>query len=300
VSKNSSSAVVITRNRADILGECLRRLCGLGLFEEILVVDDASTDGTRNVAAQFGGSVHYVHRQAAGGPSAARNAGAALCQSDYIFHFDDDSLVQDASFFEAATRAFSHRNVGLVALPFRNATYSQEVFRIAPDDKQAWAGYSFTACAYAVRASVLREVGGFREYFFYMGEESDLSMRFLDRGLMTAYVKCTPINHMQPATRSTYRADFHGRKNDVLSDFLNIPAPENLYHMLRATVHGVQFGIRNGKLAVSLKGLIAGYAMSWQLRGERNPVSRETFRIFQKLRAYGPRPIDSLRSDSSR
>lgn len=283
-----ASAVVITRNRSDMLRDCLERICATNLFGEIILVDDASSDNTAEVAAHFADRLRYVRRPVAGGPSAARNTGASLCQSEFIYHFDDDSLLSDASFFYAASKAFLDGRVAAVAMPFRNVTYSDEVFRIAPDELQLWFGYSFTACAYAIRKSAFESAGGFREFYFYMGEESDLTMRLLDRGLYTAYVKCTPIDHMQPIDRSTYLADFYGRRNDVLSDFLNIPAPDHFYHASRAVIHGINFGMRNKKLGVSLKGLAAGLGDCWNLQRERSPVKRRTFEVFQTLRQNGP------------
>lgn len=56
---------------------------------EILVVDDASTDSTAQVAAQFPGVV--VHRRLAnGGPAAARNSGLDAASGDVLAFLDAD------------------------------------------------------------------------------------------------------------------------------------------------------------------------------------------------------------------
>ncbi|HEX6644676.1 MAG TPA: glycosyltransferase family A protein [Gemmatimonadales bacterium] len=58
---------------------------------EVIVVDDGSTDGTPRVLESFGASVRRI-RQANAGPAAARNAGLALCEGDFIAFNDADDL----------------------------------------------------------------------------------------------------------------------------------------------------------------------------------------------------------------
>jgi glycosyltransferase involved in cell wall biosynthesis len=59
---------------------------------EIVVVDDASTDATREIAAQAGAKVIRINRRQI---AAARNAGARAAQGEYLFFIDADTRIND-------------------------------------------------------------------------------------------------------------------------------------------------------------------------------------------------------------
>jgi glycosyltransferase involved in cell wall biosynthesis len=59
---------------------------------EIIVVDDASKDGSVEVASSFGSAVQVVRNTANQGAAVARNAGLDLAQGDWIALLDADDL----------------------------------------------------------------------------------------------------------------------------------------------------------------------------------------------------------------
>ena len=65
--------------------------------EEVIVVDDGSTDNTEDVLEPFRGRIHYI-RQENQGPAVARNRGISEAKGDLIAFLDaDDVWVPDKS-----------------------------------------------------------------------------------------------------------------------------------------------------------------------------------------------------------
>lgn len=88
------TALIPTFNRAEYLGECIEAILGQVVPpEQVLVIDDGSTDATSEVVARFGGRVE-LHAQRNSGKAAALNAGLALARGDGIWIFDDDDVAE--------------------------------------------------------------------------------------------------------------------------------------------------------------------------------------------------------------
>src|ERR1700758_5199450 len=65
---------------------------------EIIVVDDASTDATPEIAAQAGAKVIRINRRQI---AAARNAGGRAAQGEYLFFIDADTRINRAHVIDA-------------------------------------------------------------------------------------------------------------------------------------------------------------------------------------------------------
>jgi glycosyltransferase involved in cell wall biosynthesis len=86
------SVVVPAYNRAALVSRTLSSLLAQTRpAEEILVVDDGSSDGSAAIAESFGSPVRVI-RQANQGPAAARNRGLAEAKGEWVHFFDSDDL----------------------------------------------------------------------------------------------------------------------------------------------------------------------------------------------------------------
>ena len=93
------SIIIPSFNRARFLPETLRSVLGQSVADlECIVVDDGSSDGTKELVAGFSARdsrVRYL-QQVNKGPSAARNFGLEESRGRYIQFLDsDDVIVQD-------------------------------------------------------------------------------------------------------------------------------------------------------------------------------------------------------------
>lgn len=87
------SVIVPTYNRAAYIAAAVESaIAQTRRPDEILVVDDGSTDGTEELLRQFGPPVRVI-RQDNRGRSAARNAGLQAAQGDAVIFLDSDDVL---------------------------------------------------------------------------------------------------------------------------------------------------------------------------------------------------------------
>jgi glycosyltransferase involved in cell wall biosynthesis len=107
------SALVVVHNEADQLADCLDRLA---FADEIVVVLDRCSDGSREIAAR------YTDRLLEGAweiEGRRRNAGIAACKGDWLFEVDADERVSPA-LAEEIRGAIVDAAPGYFLLPFDN------------------------------------------------------------------------------------------------------------------------------------------------------------------------------------
>jgi len=94
IDKLTISIVIITRNRAEWLNDTLESLTKQSRpADEVIVVDNASTDNTKEVILSFQGTLNikYVFEAKRGIPY-ARNAGLRAAAGDIVVSVDDDCI----------------------------------------------------------------------------------------------------------------------------------------------------------------------------------------------------------------
>ncbi len=92
MSRMKLSVVMPVFNESNTIEEIVRRVLKVGLADELIVVDDGSSDGTRDILAQLAETVpqlHLILHDKNQGKGAAVRSGIAAAQADLI-------LIQDA------------------------------------------------------------------------------------------------------------------------------------------------------------------------------------------------------------
>jgi glycosyltransferase involved in cell wall biosynthesis len=90
----SVSVIIPTYNRAALLRAAIESVLNqTRVPEEIIVIDDGSTDATEGLLREFGSQIRAI-RQPNRGRSAARNAGLRVARGELILFLDSDDLLQ--------------------------------------------------------------------------------------------------------------------------------------------------------------------------------------------------------------
>jgi glycosyltransferase involved in cell wall biosynthesis len=93
----SISVIIPTYNRADLVQRAITSLLEQTcLPDEIIIIDDGSTDETPDILAQYGAPVRTI-RQPNSGRSAARNTGLQTATGDLIALLDSDDFLPPES-----------------------------------------------------------------------------------------------------------------------------------------------------------------------------------------------------------
>ncbi len=90
----SVSVIIPTFNRAGLIAESIQSVLDQDIPNcdiEIIVVDDGSTDNTREVVLGFGSKIKYICQQNAGA-GAARNRGIEEAQNEWLAFLDSDDI----------------------------------------------------------------------------------------------------------------------------------------------------------------------------------------------------------------
>jgi rhamnopyranosyl-N-acetylglucosaminyl-diphospho-decaprenol beta-1,3/1,4-galactofuranosyltransferase len=128
------AAVVVTYNRCSLLGGCLEALLKQDRpLDEILVIDNASTDGTAEMLGEkFNGKVTHVRLEENVGGSGGFYEGIRLAYEkghDWIWVMDDDvEPTTDAMKALVESPAFSDPSVGYLASLVLDSNLKAQVF----------------------------------------------------------------------------------------------------------------------------------------------------------------------------
>lgn len=172
---------------------------------EVIVVDDGSTDDTREVAASFGDRIRYLRREN-GGVAASRNTGFSASSGEFVLFLDADDLLLPGA--AATLHALFVRFPGIdvafgLSHPFDDATGAHlphPASRLAtieaiPHEKAGEGVYRFTGSLFSAllrgtfipmggsmfRRAILLERGAF-DPALRTAEDQDLLLRIAETG----------------------------------------------------------------------------------------------------------------------
>lgn len=216
------SAVVPTYNRLETLKKCLAALLSQDYpLEElqIIVVDDGSSDGTREYlkATSDPNLIFYLNDH--GGPAKARNFGAGKSQGLYLAFTDDDCLVPN-NWLKELEKGFNKwpqaagvggyleapapvlENNSLAKLEYYE---THTVYHASPEEYLGgFESPSGGTNNIAYRREIFEKLGGFDENIpVPAGEDADLKLRAVEAGYKIGYLPLK-VTHLDPYTLKTF------------------------------------------------------------------------------------------------
>lgn len=196
------SIVIPTLNNPETLRNVLKDMLKLEYPAdyEIIVVNDGSTDYTKEMLKQFDKNEKIsVINLPRSGVCKARNAGIAKAKYGFVINMDHD-CIPEKDWLKVMIQGFDSEKVGIVT---------------------GYGGYGGTSTAF--RKEVLEKVGGYDEDYFYYREDTDLAFKIIEQGFEIKKVPKRYVhNHKMTKPKGMLQMIKHlwnrlkNHKNDVL------------------------------------------------------------------------------------
>jgi O-antigen biosynthesis protein len=210
------SVIVCSYNGAKTLAECLESLGQLDYPNyEVILVDDGSTDNTREIAARFP-QVRYVH-QTNHGLSHARNHGAAIAKGEIFAYTDSDCMADPEWLYYLLGTLLSGSYAGVggpnVSPPAQN--WVQACVAAAPGGPSHvlltdTIAEHIPGCNMAWYRWAFESIGGFDAEYHKAGDDVDFCWRVQQAGHAIAFSPAAVVWHHRRFTLKAFRKQQEG------------------------------------------------------------------------------------------
>ena len=264
-----------TYNSARLLQRCLESIyaqthCPL----ELIIVDNASTDATREILAKFESQTKIIYNDANIGFAAAQNAAAHLAQGEWLLSLNPDVFLSPDFIAQAIAAAQEHPEVGAICgkllrwKPDQPSEFSQIIdstgIYFLPNLRHLDRGaeeldqgqfetseyvFGATGAAGLYRSEMVQDVAVegefFDEQFFAYREDADLAWRAQLLGWQCLYTPRAVAWHVRRVTPERREElplaiNWHSIKNRFLMRAKNISWPLYARLFLPATLRDAQ------------------------------------------------------------
>jgi GT2 family glycosyltransferase len=216
---------------------------------QIIVVDDASTDRTRQVLRGFGRKIKVIHHRENRGFAVSCNAGAKAAEGDFVVFLNNDTLPLPG-WLEALERyATDHPHAAVVGskLVYPDETIQHAGVVICQDryPRHIYSGFPadhpavnksrrfqiVTAASMLVRRAFFEELGGFDSAFRNGFEDVDFCLRAGEQSREIHYCSKSVVRHLESVSAGRFR---HDRNNVTLyrERWLRCVQPDDLQYYL--------------------------------------------------------------------
>ena len=237
------SAIVVNYNGAGFLSDCLMSLCAQTYPDfEVIVVDNASTDGSDAIAAGFAPRVRLIRNGSNPGYGGGINAGIAAAAGDAILALNNDIVLDPDCVAHLAEALATDSRTGMWATKMvlpdgrldstglcisRSGAAWNRHKGLEDSEPESTTGEVLGPCGGAAlyRRGMLEEVGSFDEAFFLYMEDVDLALRARLAGWKCRYVPQAKVIHVNGGTvgRGSDMGIYYGNRNIIWYAFKDFP-----------------------------------------------------------------------------
>lgn len=267
-SSGTISAIIVNWNGKHLLTECLDSLrAQIRLADEILVVDNGSSDGSQALVREGYPEVTLIELPDNKGFSVANNIAMRRATGNYIALLNNDLLLDPRWMAAMVATLESDRLLGACACKMllydrrdtidaaginvaRNGGGSNR-FHLKPDSETLQRPiHVFGACAGAAlyQSSMLRDIGLFDEDLHIYYEDVDLAFRAQLAGYQCLYVpEAVAYHHHSASSGDTARKYYYLARNNMLVIAKNMPTMLLLRYLPRIIIRQLELGLVMGK-----------------------------------------------------
>jgi len=271
------SIIIPVFNKVELTRQCLISLAEVtdNINYEVIVVDNASTDGTQSLLATLGGDLQIIRNTENLGFAKGCNQGARAARGRYLVFLNNDTIPKKDWLNSLVDEVAAHPDVAVVGskLLYSDGTIQhagvafsrtflgpyhiyQKVSGDAPMVNRRRELQAVTAACMLVRREAFESVGEFDEGFQNGFEDVDLCLKIREQGGRIVYQPNSVLFHLESQSpgrkthdRENFNRLFRRWGNRWLEDEDKIYMEDNL---------ALHISEKDGKFNVKLKGLITG------------------------------------------
>jgi GT2 family glycosyltransferase len=279
------SILIVTWNRRTEVDRAIRSaLSQTYLRLEVVVLDNASSDGTAEFIETHYPEIRLVRLDENLGCPSGRNVGFRSCRGEWIYQLDDDGWLDCNAISAAVSRASTDPRIGVVMSRIHEVQ-GEHVVRRLPDHIETPAYLSvFSGGCSMIRRDALVAAGGYPDDFFRQGEEGDLALRLYDSGFSSVLEPTSVMFHRpSPVGRSTKAFLRFSLVNSNKTGLRLWPFPWCCLRPVLNMVYALRGMILLRYWRLPLDVMVALVRDLRTLRQTRRPVSRRAFRVSRRL-----------------
>ncbi len=219
-SSNRLSIIIPVFNKKELTINCLRSLNKIetNTIFEVILIDNASTDGTEKAVSELIGNLKYeiiYHKNEVNlGFAKANNLGAKLAKYDNFLFLNNDTLA-DIDFITLPINYLQNPQIGIVGIKllfedglvqhsgiaFSNYKRPNHIFKYFPANhpevNKVRKMQAVTGACLFIKKELFLKVGGFDEFFFNGWEDMDLCFKIRSEGYDVLYTGEVYLYHLE-------------------------------------------------------------------------------------------------------